>query len=834
MSKIPLRHRTLKERFEGLRFKSLRLKYTSTLRWKLLTLISLALLVPLLALAAWSYAFLTKANLNNTYLARLQQLSYIDLWLDAELNARQQEIMTLLANQETVRGANDSLRNYTQLPASTIISPEESALAKTFKVFKTAYPDITFLFMGLEDDSYVEYPEFAPKKPYAPTHRPWYLNTMVKKGIIRGNPYYTSVSNQLVVGITQGITTNSGLKGVIGYTMAIDTLTQRVHKNVSIDNMHFLLINPSGTIVVSPKSPNWISRSYQEVIPPKMLAHLRDDFSTDMAPLESKYFDFQYIGDDTVYMAIAHTLPNSQWRIVALEDKDALLKPTRLLMTIYLAVFGGSVIFSLWSVWRFIGRFTKPLEAIGHTINSENYLQPEGLNEIEAYRSATDEIGHITRAILQLIDNRRLIAENQERLAITTELTTQAHWDYITSESLLYLNTSMSRLFGLPLYMNLLSIDPILEKVEPQHAQLLRDGLRGLLSGHEDFFELAVRIHLGAQANRWFLVRAKAVQTTTSALPERIVGVLVDIDNQRQQIDSLEAYNAQLEHEVAIRTTDLTALNEELIATNDELESALAYIRDRQEDLIRSEKLHTMGIMVSGVAHEVNTPLGIAITLCSYLTDQNKAILKAFQEGQLSRGSFQEYLSTTGESLSSLHLNLQKTAGLIESLRAFNKESLSDAPTAFNVAETLDEVLMSLKPALENKGITLSTRMVGSPIFLGTPRHLDQILTNLLLNSIKHAFEQQLQPPHIAILLENDTKGLRIRYSDNGSGIPTEIAKHIFDPFFTTKRGAGGTGLGLYLVYNLVIANYGGAIDYEALHPHGSAFTIQLKPQSYS
>ncbi len=804
--------------------------YYTSVRFRFMSLIGFSILIPILILAIWSYQYITRSQLNTAYDNQLHQLSYVDLWISAQLNNRQKEIMALLIKQPSLIASDSSLRKYTSLPPSTRQSPKELALQRTFDQFRSTFPDVAFMFLGLEDGSYVESPQFKPQKPYNPTERPWYLNTQLQGTFKIGSPYYTSVSNQLVVGVTQPIQTSSGLKGVVGFTMEISSLSERIHKNKIVSNEHMILVNPEGMIVVSPIQTDWISKPANQVLPIALLEPLNKISSSEGGSTRyNRFYNFSYPTQSKIYSAIVHKLPHSEWKIIALIDQAQLFKQNRQLLYIYLLSFFITICLSLYFIWRFVGRFTKPLESIGQTISSDNYLHPEGIEEIENYRLQSDEIGLIARAVLQLIENRRLISDNQQRLAITTQLTTQAYWDYGVQEELLFLNPSMSDLLHLPQRMSLLSLDFIWSNVSSQHLPVLRAALQNLISGDLKKIEVAIQLQVSPSQFKWFLARAEGMQHAGDAKPNRIIGVLIDIDQQRQQLLTLEASNNQLETLVAVRTTELTALNEELIATNEELESALQFIREKQEELLRFEKLHTMSILVSGVAHEVNTPLGISITLSSYLIAQSESLLKNYKSGQLSRNSFVDYLDQTKESLNVLHLNLEKTASLIESLRVLNKSNEADEPTPFSIQEVLDDILLSLKPALEKKNITVSTLLHINKSFWGTPQHFNQIITNLLLNSIKHAFDSMSQPAHIAIRIALQNKSLMITYTDNGSGIPDAVAKHIFDPFFTTKRGSGGTGLGLYLVYNLVTINSGGSIQYQPLHPHGSQFNITLQ-----
>lgn len=810
--------------------------FHASVRFRFLTLFAVALLLPLLTLAIWSYQFLTEANLISAYQSQLDQLSYIDLWISTQLRSRPEEIMSLLLKQDAVLTSDTSLRKYTSLPTTEELSIKELALRDTFQNFKENYSDLAFVFLGLEDGSYVEYPPLKLTKPYNPTERPWYVNT-VKEGVFKiGNPYYSSITNQLVISITQPITVSGGTKGVLGFTMEISDIADNIGRNILFSKNHFILINPEGVVVVSPKQTDWIAQPARAILPPHFVEALDFLESKPLAtrrksspPRHSQFMDFIYPGQQDVNSALLFTMPTSDWKILSITDKSELTKQNRQLMTLYMSAFAATISLSTAIIWVYIGKITKPLELIGETIRSENYLHPKEMQKILKFQSRTDEIGLISHSVVQLINSRNLIASNQARLSVATQLTTQALFDYSIDEDLLYINPSMSALLNLRSQISLFHLDPLWEKIHIHHLSLLKDALRRLINGSDKKIEIAFQLHEDLHNPKWYLLRSESFSSPESDVIERVIGVIIDVDHHTQQIITLEETNSDLERQVSIRTTELTALNEELQATNEDLENAMTFIRDKQEDIIRTEKLHTMGILVSGVAHEVNTPLGISITLSSFLTEQLEHISKHYEAGQLSRGDFTTFMKETKDSLGMLQINLDKTSQLIESLRILNKSDFEDVSLPFTVGSALDDLIFSLTPTLEKSNITITTLVNTEEHFWGALQHFNQIITNLVVNSTKHAFHHSDSNHHIAIRIDREGSFLNIYYSDNGIGIPDDIAKHIYDPFYTTARGRGGTGLGLYLVYNLVTINFKGSIAYKRLHPNGSSFIIQLK-----
>ena len=258
-----------------------------------------------------------------------------------------------------------------------------------------------------------------------------------------------------------------------------------------------------------------------------------------------------------------------------------------------------------------------------------------------------------------------------------------------------------------------------------------------------------------------------------------------------------------------------------------ETRQALEQLRDAQKQLVQSEKLASLGALVAGISHEINTPLGTSVSAASTLQEHSARISAEHEAGKLTRSSLKHFVGLAQESSAIVLRNLQRAAELIRSFKAVAVDQSSDERRRFGLKAYIDEVLLSLRPHL---------RRVRSAVEVDCPEDLEldsypgaiaQILTNFVTNSLLHAFEDAAQG-HIRIAARAEQGAVTLQYSDDGKGIAPEYLTRVFDPFFTTKRGAGGSGLGLHIVFNLVTQRLGGTIEADSTVGQGARFTLRF------
>ncbi len=277
--------------------------------------------------------------------------------------------------------------------------------------------------------------------------------------------------------------------------------------------------------------------------------------------------------------------------------------------------------------------------------------------------------------------------------------------------------------------------------------------------------------------------------------------------------------NLSLEEKVQQRTMALKEANNELIQT-------LEKLHQFQRQMVQNEKMASLGDMVAGVAHEVNTPIGLGVTASTMMLDRLSDMRKAFEDKTLKASSLSKFIAEGEENLNIIYRNLNRAAELISSFKQVAVDQSSENNRVFCFAKLMDEILMSMRPKLKKVKHLINVNCADSLVVESKVGPINQIMINLIMNSIIHGFED-VDNGQIDITIESvDDNKLSIEFKDNGKGIPEHLRKRIFDPFVTTKRGQGGSGLGMHLVYNLVTQALNGSISIVSEEGQGVEFRI--------
>jgi PAS domain S-box-containing protein len=276
----------------------------------------------------------------------------------------------------------------------------------------------------------------------------------------------------------------------------------------------------------------------------------------------------------------------------------------------------------------------------------------------------------------------------------------------------------------------------------------------------------------------------------------------------------------KLEHQNAIKNMQLKSSNRELLATIENLKEA-------QDKLVVTEKMAALGALVAGIAHEINTPIGMSLTGISHFHGLTKDIVNDFGNQKLTQSGLSKYLANCEQACHLTTINLEKAATLIRSFKQVAVDQTSEEERTFNVKGYIDEILSSLHSVTKQTQIAINVDCSEGIVIDSYPGALSQIVTNLIMNSVIHGFKHK-QNGRINIQVEKSDNALLIIYSDNGVGIKSENLSKIFDPFFTTNRNNGGSGLGLNIIHNLVCNKFTGQIDCKSALNEGTTFTIKL------
>jgi signal transduction histidine kinase len=284
--------------------------------------------------------------------------------------------------------------------------------------------------------------------------------------------------------------------------------------------------------------------------------------------------------------------------------------------------------------------------------------------------------------------------------------------------------------------------------------------------------------------------------------------------------EEIHELNKTLEQRVHDRTKALEV-------TNWDLKVAMERLQLTQNQLIQSEKLVALGGLVAGVSHEINTPVGVSVTAASHLKEKTEEISAAFSNSLMKKSDLEKYLNLANESTEVILSNSRRASELIKSFKQVAVDQSDEQKRSFKVKEYIEQVLLSLKPKLKKTNISIGINCDEGLQINSYAGALSQIVTNLVMNSLIHAFEEG-QEGTIIFDIEKQGNNILFTYSDNGKGISKDIIGKIFDPFFTTKRGQGGTGLGLNIVYNIVTQTFGGTIECKSKTGLGTAFNISF------
>lgn len=276
----------------------------------------------------------------------------------------------------------------------------------------------------------------------------------------------------------------------------------------------------------------------------------------------------------------------------------------------------------------------------------------------------------------------------------------------------------------------------------------------------------------------------------------------------------LEQLNASLEQRVQERT--------------ERLEQALANLESTQHQLIEREKLAALGSLVAGVAHEINTPVGVAMTAASHGRELLRNLDRGFREGKLQRSTLSSAIDGLDEALDMVMRNIERAARLVESFKRTAADRTSEQRSRFEVNAYAEAVLATLQPLLRRRGVTLQFE-AGTPCELDSfPGALAHALSNLVTNAALHAFAPQTPEARLRVSVRCEADQVCIEVVDNGRGMDAALRQRAFDPFFTTARADGGTGLGLAIARSMVEQSLGGSLQLETAPGQGCRFLLRL------
>ncbi|MFT6030788.1 MAG: signal transduction histidine kinase, partial [Oleiphilaceae bacterium] len=296
--------------------------------------------------------------------------------------------------------------------------------------------------------------------------------------------------------------------------------------------------------------------------------------------------------------------------------------------------------------------------------------------------------------------------------------------------------------------------------------------------------------------------------------------IMLDLE---QQKDELLINQRELRQENENRQF----IEDELRKRNTELATSMETIQMAKDQLVESERMASLGGLVAGIAHDVNTPLGVSVTATSFLHDRVKKLQSAYESKKLTGNTMTSFLSEAEQTITLLTNNLNRASDLISSFKQVAVDQTSEAEREINVSEYLTEVVQSLAPNFKKTQHTIDIHCPDDLSIKCAPGVLAQILTNMIMNSLIHGFEDKTKGA-IRLEISEQDNNLVINYSDDGRGLDEGTLKRHFDAFFTTRRGKGGSGLGTHIMYNLVTQTLSGDIEAFSKPGEGLKYIITI------
>lgn len=259
-----------------------------------------------------------------------------------------------------------------------------------------------------------------------------------------------------------------------------------------------------------------------------------------------------------------------------------------------------------------------------------------------------------------------------------------------------------------------------------------------------------------------------------------------------------------------------------------DLDGKIFELQHTREELVQSEKMASLGRMVAGFAHEINTPVGVAVGAVSHNEDALDRITAMLSQEEVSEEALREELNGVRQGSALAMANLRRAANLVQSFKRTSIDQTSEHARVFEMSELVNDVLFALQGTLKRLPITVHVECPTALRLDGVPGLIEQLLTNLVMNAVQHAFCDGQRAGNIHIRVQREGTNIHLEFADDGVGMDAGQIERIFEPFYTTRRGQGGSGLGLYICYTIVTARLGGSIECHGQPQAGCRFDVRF------
>ncbi|TQF67647.1 tetratricopeptide repeat protein [Pseudoalteromonas luteoviolacea] len=364
--------------------------------------------------------------------------------------------------------------------------------------------------------------------------------------------------------------------------------------------------------------------------------------------------------------------------------------------------------------------------------------------------------------------------------------------------------------------MDLEKIRPV---VHPDDFTILQERFSQHLKGESDYYEVNYRVLTQTGDWLWVLDRGKVTALNEVGEPLRVSGTIKDISRIKASEFALAELNATLEQRVEERTNSLQQSRDELATALEELTSA-------QTSLLEAQKMASLGRLVAGVSHELNTPLGNSVTASSVLQEELTIFKDKLEASKLTLSDTKSFIEVSLSGTALIESNLGRAAQLVKRFKHASAHEYVSNATELNLK---DFIYSAIAFHTQDSELTIEINCSDTMQIECDAQALGKVFEDLCKNSLQHGFKKHKGQIIVEVFAESDS--LKIVYSDNGIGLEDAALPHIFEPFYTTARSEGSVGLGLYMVFNLVTFVLGGKINRSNDARQGVTFDITLPSQ---
>ncbi|MES2296194.1 MAG: ATP-binding protein [Pseudomonadota bacterium] len=494
--------------------------------------------------------------------------------------------------------------------------------------------------------------------------------------------------------------------------------------------------------------------------------------------------------------------------------RDVLLQGTAISVGSFVC---GLILFYLFTVG--IGRRLRALTMQSQGIARGDYatLLPEGGgDELEIFSRSLNKLCKALGERIAALDTaERQLAESEERFKVLFDTAPVPLTVTDQVGKLMLTNLALNRVFGL---------DPedILGKTTAEigfwESADERARIWDIFHSHGVVSGEIARARLHNGRTGYMAVWSSSLSLGGEAA---IIWALLDLTAEYDAKLALEDLNASLEVRVQQRSADL----EKAVG---ELSTALETLKRTQNDLISAEKMASLGSLVAGVAHELNTPIGNSLLAATTLNEEAQSFEQMAVSGALKRAELLAFLTDSRSATKIIAGSLEKAAHLIASFKQVAADQTTDRRRTFNLATVVRDTLAAHAPRLRKAACATTLAIPEAMDLESYPGSLSQVINNLISNALMHAFDHTEAPMLTLSARAIDAKEIELVFADNGAGMSADVKHRVFDPFFTTKMGQGGTGLGMNITYNIVTGVLGGRVSVDSAPGQGARIVMQI------